>query len=315
MSLSHVLVLAEHHKNRLTPSVYRTVTAALEIGANVDIVVLGASLETLAREAAAIEGVQRVLCVDAPHLSSCIAENWSQEIVRLAESIPFTHLLAPANAFGKNILPRVAALLDIAQVSEVLAIESSDRFVRPIYAGNVWSTVHSVQLRHALTIRTTCFEPAASSSTASAEIVPIIPSSAPFTTTVVGQQLNEGGRPELTSARVVVSGGIALGSVENFKLIEALADKLGAAVGASRAAVDAGFISNDCQVGQTGKVVAPDLYIAVGISGQVQHLSGMKGSKVIVAINKDPQAPIFDVADYGMVGDLFEILPELTAQI
>lgn len=311
-----ILVVAEHNGKHISPSTHRTITAARQIGEEIHLVVIGDErVETLASEAAKLDSVTRVLTVSAQHLAHPIAENWAQEIVMLANNHAATHVLAPASAFGKNILPRVAAVLDVAQVSEVLEIQAPNRFVRPIYAGNAWSTVESQQERHVLTIRTTCFDPISSTRSVPAEIVAIEPASAPLPTFLLKQELNEGGRPELTNARVVVSGGYALGSADNFKLIEQLADKLGGAVGASRAAVDAGFVPNDYQIGQTGKVVAPDLYIAIGISGQVQHLAGMKGSKVIVAINKDADAPIFNVADYGLVADLFEVLPQLTAQL
>lgn len=310
-----ILIIAEHNGRVLAPSVSRTVAAARQIGADISVLVIGGlgDLSEIAITAARLDGVERVFTVEAPHLKSVLAENWTQEVLACVRDRSFTHICAAASAFGKNLLPRVAALLDVAQVSDVLAIESPTRFVRPIYAGNVWSTVESEQAVHVLTIRTTCFDPVGLQP--AAPIHSLETASAPVLTRLVKQDIQEGGRPELTNARVVVSGGFALGSAENFALIEQLADKLGGAVGASRAAVDAGFVPNDCQIGQTGKVVAPELYIAVGISGQVQHLAGMKGSKVIVAINKDPEAPIFSVADYGLVADLFEALPALTAQV
>jgi electron transfer flavoprotein alpha subunit len=253
-----------------------------------------------------------VLHVDAPHLADPTAENVAAQVLAVAGG--HACILAAATGYGKNVMPRVAARLDVAQVSEVTAIQSADTFVRPIYAGSVFATVQSRDPVKVITVRATAFEAApASGGAAPVESRPAVPDVAK--TRVTGQELTKSERPELTSARVVVSGGRALGSAENFRMLEALADRLGAAVGASRAAVDAGYVPNDYQVGQTGKVVAPELYVAVGISGAIQHLAGMKDSKVIVAINKDPEAPIFQVADYGLVGDLFEVVPALTKEL
>ncbi|MES2206300.1 MAG: FAD-binding protein [Pseudomonadota bacterium] len=319
---SPILVIAEHNGKKISPSTLRTLSAASQLAQSlnvgIDLLLLSNAEQkpVLQEQAVKFESVARVIALSGEHLGVALAESWAKEIVAVVKEFNASHILAAASAQGKNILPRVAALLDVAQVSEVMSIESPTRFVRPIYAGNAWSTVESQQERHVLTIRTTCFEPVSDQRTDAPEMIGITSTAAPWRgTTLVKQDITEGGRPELTNARVVVSGGFAVGSADNFKMLEQLADKLGGAVGASRAAVDAGFIGNDHQIGQTGKVVAPDLYFAVGISGQVQHLAGMKGSKVIVAINKDPDAPIFGVADYGLVGDLFEVIPQLTAQV
>ena len=309
-----ILVLAEHDNSSLRSSTLHTITAARVLGNDVHVLVAGGGADAAAKAAAAVAGVSKVIHVDAPHLASPTAEDLTAQVLALVQSGGYTHVLAPATGFGKNAMPRVAAKLDVAQVSEITAIESADTFVRPIYAGSVFATVQSKDPVKVITVRGTAFE----SAQPSGNSAPIESSTAaPGTgkSQVVGQELTVSERPELTSARVVVSGGRALQNAENFKLLEALADKLGAAVGASRAAVDAGYVPNDYQVGQTGKIVAPDLYIAIGISGAIQHLAGMKDSKVIVAINKDPEAPIFQIADYGLVGDLFEIVPALTAEL
>jgi electron transfer flavoprotein alpha subunit len=240
-----------------------------------------------------------------------LAENLAALVVPLAKS--YSHVLAPATSFGKNLMPRIAALLDVAQVSDIVKVESPDTFVRPIYAGNALATVQSSDPIKVITVRSTGFDAAATGGSVATENIATIPDTG--LSTLVGQELTRSARPELTSARVIVSGGRGMGSGENFRILESLADKLGAAVGASRAAVDSGFVPNDCQVGQTGKIVAPELYIAVGISGAIQHLAGMKDSKVIVAINKDAEAPIFQIADYGLVADLFEAVPELTKNL
>jgi electron transfer flavoprotein alpha subunit len=266
------------------------------------------------KAAAQIAGVTKVLSADAPYFASPVAENIAATVVMLAKSGGYSHILAPATGFGKNVAPRVAALLDVAQISEIIAVESPDTFVRPIYAGSAFATVKSKDAIKVITVRATGFDAAAATGgNAAVESVPAAADTG--LSKVTGQELSKSDRPELTSARIVISGGRGLGSTENFKLLEALALKLNAAIGASRAAVDAGYVPNDYQVGQTGKIVAPDLYIAVGISGAIQHLAGMKDSKVIVAINKDPEAPIFQIADYGLVGDLFQIIPELTAAL
>ncbi len=308
-----ILVLAEHDNNALKSSTSHAVTAAQKLGEDINVAVIGHGAASVAQAAAQFAGVTKVLHIDAPHLEKPTAENIAAQLLSLIRAGEYTHVLAPATAFGKNVLPRVAAVLDVAQVSDITAIESPDTFVRPIYAGNAFATVQSKDAIKVITVRTTAFESAGSGGTANVESVPA--QSEIATAKVVGEELTASERPELTSARIVISGGRGLGSGDNFKLLEALADKLNAAIGASRAAVDAGYVPNDYQVGQTGKIVAPDLYIAIGISGAIQHLAGMKDSKVIVAINKDPEAPIFQIADYGLVGDLFEIIPQLTAKL
>ena len=308
-----ILVLAEHDNRSLKSSTSHVVTAARTLGADIDVLVAGHHAENAAQAAARLSGASRVLVADAAYLETPTAENLAALIVPLARSGGYTHLLAPATAFGKNVMPRVAAMLDVAQISDITAIEAPDTFVRPIYAGNAFATVQSKDAIKVITVRTTAFDAPPSDGAARIESIAVPPEVTGAK--VVGEELTVSARPELTSARIVISGGRGLGSGENFKLLEGLADKLNAAIGASRAAVDAGYVPNDYQVGQTGKIVAPDLYIAIGISGAIQHLAGMKDSKVIVAINKDPEAPIFQIADYGLVGDLFEIIPQLTAKI
>lgn len=306
-----VLVIAEHDNAELKPATLNTVAAAAQLG-DVDILVAGDNCSAVADTAAKIAGVGKVLKADAPALKTGLAENIAPMIVELSSS--YSHILAPATTHGKNIMPRVAALLDVAQISEITSVVSADTFVRPIYAGNAMATVQSADAIKIITVRTTGFDAApAEGGSATLEDVSNIMDAA--LSSFVGQELTVSERPELTSAKVVVSGGRGMQSGENFPMLEEIADKLGAAVGASRAAVDAGFVPNDYQVGQTGKVVAPDLYIAVGISGAIQHLAGMKDSKVIVAINKDEEAPIFQVADYGLVDDLFEAVPALSAEL
>jgi electron transfer flavoprotein alpha subunit len=306
-----VLVLAEHDNAELKPATLNTVTAALEIAAEVDLLVAGAGCARAAQHAAGVAGIRRVLVADEAALEHQLAENVVPLIVALAAG--YSHVLAPADTFGKNILPRAAALLDLQQVSDIVAIDSPDTLKRPIYAGNAIATVRSSDPIKLITVRGTAFKAAEMSGSAPVEQVAGVGNAG--LSLFVGRELSKSERPELTSARVVVSGGRGMQSGENFALLEVLADTLGAAVGASRAAVDAGFVPNDYQVGQTGKIVAPELYIAVGISGAIQHLAGMKDSKVIVAINKDEEAPIFQVADYGIVGDLFKVLPELTEEL
>jgi len=276
-------------------------------------VVAGAGCAAAARQAAALPGVARVKVADAAHYEAHTAENLAALVI--ANAAGYSHLLAPATTFGKNLLPRVAALLDVAQISDIVAVEGADTFVRPIYAGNALATVRSTDAVKVVTVRSTAFDPVATSGGA-ADIEALAPAADTAQARLQSRELTRSERPELGAAGIIVSGGRGLGNGENYRaLLEPLADRLGAALGASRAAVDAGFVPNDYQVGQTGKIVAPQLYIAIGISGAIQHLAGMKDSKVIVAINKDPDAPIFQVADYGLVGDLFEIVPQLTAAL
>jgi electron transfer flavoprotein alpha subunit len=306
-----VLIIAEHHNGQLAGATRNTVSAGVQLG-EVSVLVAGEGCRGVADEVAALEGVARVLLCDAGAYAEGLAEPLADLIVAIAED--HTHLLAPATTFGKNLMPRVAALLDVAQISEVIEVVDADTFKRPIYAGNAIATVRSRDTRKVITVRATAFEAAAAGSgTAPVDVVEAIAD--PGLCRFVSRALTESDRPELTAARVVISGGRGVGSKENFTLVEQLADKLNGAVGASRAAVDAGFVPNDYQVGQTGKIVAPELYVAVGISGAIQHLAGMKDSKVIVAINKDEDAPIFEVADYGLVADLFEVMPALIASL
>ncbi|OIJ44497.1 MULTISPECIES: electron transfer flavoprotein subunit alpha/FixB family protein [Massilia] len=305
------LVIAEHDNGSLKGATHHTVTAAAQCGGDVHVLVAGSNCGAAAEAAAQIAGVSKVLVADAPHFADGLAENVAGQILAVAGE--YSHILAPATAYGKNILPRVAAKLDVAQISEITKVDSPDTFERPIYAGNAIATVQSSDKVKVITVRGTAFDAAGAGGSAAIENVTAIADSG--TSTFVGRELAKSDRPELTAAKVIVSGGRGIGSADNFKILEPLADKLGAAMGASRAAVDAGFVPNDWQVGQTGKIVAPTLYIAVGISGAIQHLAGMKDSKTIVAINKDPEAPIFSVADYGLVGDLFEVVPELVKEL
>jgi electron transfer flavoprotein alpha subunit len=307
-----VLLIAEHDNASLKPATLNAVTAAKAIGGELVVLVAGHNAKPAAEAAAAIPGVAKVLLADDAAYGNRLAENLAKLVVALAGD--YTHILAAATSSGKNFMPRVAALLDAAQVSDISAVESPDTFVRTIYAGNALATVQSADKIKVITVRMTGFDPAAATG-GSAPIETVAAAGEAGLSSFVGQELSKTERPELTSAKIVVSGGRGMQSGENFKLLEAVADKLHAAVGASRAAVDAGFVPNDYQVGQTGKVVAPDLYIAVGISGAIQHLAGMKDSKVIVAINKDEDAPIFQVADYGLVADLFQAVPELTKEL
>lgn len=302
-----VLLIAEHNHQDIKPATLNAVTAAQKLG-DVDILVAGQSCAAAAAAAGKIAGIRKVLCADAPAYAHQLAENTAALVVQHAAG--YDYILAPATTTGKNMLPRVGALLDVQPISDISGIESADTFVRPIYAGNAFATVTSSDKVKVMTVRTTAFDAAAAEG-GSATIENITGAEDNGLSVFSGQELTKSERPELTAARIVVSGGRGMGNGENFKLIEAVADKLNAAVGASRAAVDAGFVPNDYQVGQTGKVVAPDLYIAVGISGAIQHLAGMKDSKTIVAINKDGEAPIFQIADYGLVQDLFTALPEL----
>ena len=307
-----ILVIAEHDNNELKVSTLNTVTAALEIGGDVSVLVVGSESSSVAEQASKISRINSVIHVDDPIYKNFLAEDLGNLVVSVADG--FNYILAPATTFGKNFLPRVAAKLDVQQISDIISVEDADTFKRPIYAGSCIATVKSTDTVKVITVRTTAFDASPiSDSSVSVNSGSVVDSlnNASF----VSDEIAESDRPELTAADVIVSGGRALGSSENFEIIEALADKLGAAVGASRAAVDAGYVPNDYQVGQTGKIVAPNLYIAIGISGAIQHLAGMKDSKVIVAINKDEDAPIFQVADYGLVGDLFEAVPELTDSV
>jgi electron transfer flavoprotein alpha subunit len=307
-----VLVVADHNNDALADSVAKAVTAAQKLGGEIDVLVAGANAGGAAAEATKLAGVRKVLHADDPAYAKLLAEPVAKLIASKAGD--YDAFVAPATANGKNIMPRVAALLDVMQISDAVAIESADTFIRPIYAGNALATVQSTDAKKVVTVRTATFK--AAEATGAAPIEKISGEGDPAISSFVGEEIVKSDRPELTAAKIVISGGRALGSHENFeKLIYPIADKLGAAVGASRAAVDAGYMPNDHQVGQTGKVVAPQLYIAVGISGAIQHLAGMKDSKVIVAINKDEEAPIFQIADYGLVGDLFKILPELEAAL
>lgn len=306
------LVIAEHDNAGLKGSTLNTVTAAAQCGADVHVLVAGHNAGAAAQAAAQIAGVSKVLHADAAHFADGLAENVAEQVLAIASG--YSHILAPATAYGKNILPRVAAKLDVSQISEITKVDSPDTFERPIYAGNAIATVQSTDAIKVITVRTTGFDAAAATGgSAAVETVAAVADSGK--SAFVSREVAKSDRPELTAAKVIVSGGRGMGSGDNFKILEPLADKLGAAMGASRAAVDAGFVPNDWQVGQTGKIVAPTLYIAVGISGAIQHLAGMKDSKTIVAINKDPEAPIFSVADYGIVGDLFDIVPQLVAEL
>ncbi|PWT74893.1 MAG: electron transfer flavoprotein subunit alpha [Proteobacteria bacterium] len=306
------LVIAEHDNKVLKPSTLNTVTAAVKLGGPVEILVAGQQCAAVAEAAARVAGATKVRLADSPQFAHALAETLAALVVSLAEN--YSHILAPATTFGKNFLPRVAALLDVSQLSDIIAVESADTFVRPIYAGNALATVQSSDRIKIITVRSTGFE-AAKPEGGAATVEPVSAGADSGSSRFISQELTKSARPELTAARIIVSGGRGMGNGENFKILEALADRLGAAVGASRAAVDSGFVPNDYQVGQTGKVVAPELYIAVGISGAIQHLAGMKDSKVIVAINKDAEAPIFQVADYGLVADLFQAVPELTSKL
>ncbi|WP_417682403.1 electron transfer flavoprotein subunit alpha/FixB family protein [Pseudidiomarina aquimaris] len=303
-----ILVIAEHDNNELNPATLKTLAAAKAIGGDIDVLVAGEGCQAVADEVAKAEGVNKVRLADNAAYGHFLAENLGTLVAELGKD--YGHILAPATTTGKNFMPRVAALLDVAQVSDIIAVESADTFKRPIYAGNAIATVQSEDAIKVITVRATAFDAvAAEGGNASVEAVDTVIDN--DKSEFVGEELAESERPDLTAASVVISGGRGMQNGENFHLLEKVADKLGAAVGASRAAVDAGFVPNDMQVGQTGKIVAPELYIAVGISGAIQHLAGMKDSKVIVAINKDEEAPIFQVADYGLVADLFDVLPEL----
>jgi len=306
-----ILVYVEHDNNELKADTLKTVAAAQAIGGDIDLLVAGEGCQAVAEAAAQVNGVRKVLVADNAAYTNQLAENVSALVLELAGD--YDHILATALSIGKNFMPRVAALLDVAQVSDIIGVESADTFVRPIYAGNAIATVQSLDAKKVITVRATGFDAVATDG--SAEIVALSNATDAGISAHVSDELTESERPDLGAASVVISGGRGMQNGDNFKLLEGIADKLGAAIGASRAAVDAGFVPNDMQVGQTGKIVAPDLYIAVGISGAIQHLAGMKDSKIIVAINKDPEAPIFQVADYGIVADLFETLPELESKL
>jgi electron transfer flavoprotein alpha subunit len=308
-----VLVVAEHDNRTIRKATLNCVAAAQKLGSDVHVLVAGHNAAEAAKAASQIAAVKKVLHADAAHLGEFLAENVAALIVDIAKG--YSHLLAPATSNGKNVMPRVAALLDVQQISEIVAVESADTFVRPIYAGNALATVQSKDPTKVITVRTTAFDAAAATG-GSAAIESVAAPADSGLSAFVGRAVSKSERPELTSAKIIVSGGRGMGSGDNFtKVLEPLADRLGAAMGASRAAVDAGFVPNDWQVGQTGKIVAPELYVAVGISGAIQHLAGMKDSRVIVAVNKDEEAPIFQVADYGVVGDLFQIVPQLVEEL
>jgi electron transfer flavoprotein alpha subunit len=308
-----VLVVAEHDNKTVRKATLNALAAAQKIGGEIHVLVAGQGAADAAKAAAQIAGVKKVLHADAPHLAEFLAENVAALILSIAKS--YSHVVAPSTSNGKNILPRVAALLDVQQISDIVAVEGADTFVRPIYAGNALATVKSKDAIKVITVRTTAFD-AVSASGGSAPVEAISAPADSGLSSFVSKEVSKSERPELTSAKIIVSGGRGMASGDNFtKVLEPLADSLGAAMGASRAAVDAGFVPNDWQVGQTGKIVAPDLYVAVGISGAIQHLAGMKDSRVIVAINKDEEAPIFQVADYGLVGDLFQLVPSLVEEL
>jgi electron transfer flavoprotein alpha subunit len=307
-----ILVIAEHNNSSIKAATLNTVTAAAKIGGEIHLLVTGSGCTAVADSATKIAGVSKVLLADAAHYADQSPENIAALVV--AHAPAYSHVLAAATTIGKNLMPRIAALLDVAQISEIVAVESPDTFVRPIYAGNVLATVQSSDPVKAITVRTTAFEAAGDGGSATLEN--LVATADQGQSKLISSELTQSARPELSAAKTIVSGGRGMGSGENYhKLLEPLADKLGAALGASRAAVDAGYAPNDFQVGQTGKIVAPQLYIAIGISGAIQHLAGMKDSRFIVAINKDAESPIFQVADFGLVGDLFELVPALTAAL
>jgi electron transfer flavoprotein alpha subunit len=307
-----ILVIADHDNQSLRGATLNTVAAAAKIGGDIVLLVAGGGCAAVGQSAAQIAGVTKVLVADAPQYKDELAESLAALVASIASG--YSHIVVPATTFGKNVAPRIAALLDVAQISEIVAVNSPDTFVRPIYAGTALATVQSKDAIKVITVRATGFDAAAASG-GSAAVETLAAGPDAGLSSLVGRELVKSERPELTAAKIIVSGGRGMGSAENFKLLEPLADKLGAAMGASRAAVDAGFVPNDWQVGQTGKIVAPELYIAIGISGAIQHMAGMKDSRVIVAINKDEEAPIFQVADYGIVGDLFKVVPELVKEL
>ena len=307
-----ILIIAEHDNNSIRPSTLNAVAAATKIGGDIHVLVAGGDCAAAGQAASQIAGVAKVLVADSASLAQQLAENIAAQVLSIAGG--YSHIIAPATSNGKNVLPRVAAKLDVGQISDIIAVEGPDTFQRPIYAGNVIATVQSSDAVKVITVRTTAFDGAAATG-GSAAVENIAAVGDAGSSSFVSREIAKNDRPELTAAKNVVSGGRGIGSSDSFKILDPLADKLGAAIGASRAAVDAGYAPNDWQVGQTGKIVAPQVYVAVGISGAIQHLAGMKDSKIIVAVNKDPEAPIFGVADYGLVGDLFEVVPELTSKI
>ncbi|MBU0542357.1 MAG: FAD-binding protein [Gammaproteobacteria bacterium] len=307
-----VLVIAEHDNQSIKPATLNTIAAAQKIGGDIHVLVSGKGCGAAAEQAAKAAGVAKVLLADSDSLGDQLAENLAAQILAVAGN--YGHILAPSTSVGKNVLPRVAAKLDVAQISDIISVESADTFTRPIYAGNVIATVQSSDATKVITVRTTAFDPVAAEG-GSAAIENLSAAADSGKSTFVSREVAKSDRPELTAASTIISGGRGMGSAENFSVLNPLADKLNAAIGASRAAVDAGYAPNDWQVGQTGKIVAPQLYMAFGISGAIQHLAGMKDSKVIVAVNKDPEAPIFGVADYGLVGDLFDVVPQLTEKL
>jgi electron transfer flavoprotein alpha subunit len=307
-----ILVIADHDNQSVKAGTLNAVAAAAQIGGDIAVLVAGSGCAAAGKAAAQIAGVKKVLVADAAQYKDELAESLAALVVSIASG--YKHILLPASSVGKNVGPRIAALLDVAQISEIVAVKSADTFVRPIYAGTALATVQSKDSVKVITVRTTGFDAVAATG-GSAAVEAVATAADPGLSSLVKRELVKSERPELTAAKVIVSGGRGMGSAENFKLLEPLADKLGAAMGASRAAVDAGFVPNDWQVGQTGKIVAPELYIAIGISGAIQHMAGMKDSRVIVAVNKDEEAPIFQVADYGIVGDLFQVVPELVKEL
>ena len=307
-----ILVIAEHNNSEVKSSTLSTIGAASKINNEIEVLVIGSNIENISKEISSYQNITKVLSLDDQKFEHAIAENIEPVIISLADK--YSHIFAPATTFGKNVMPRVAVKLDIAQISDIVSVESEDTFVRPIYAGNALATVKSNDSKKVITVRPTSFDVVAKEG-GSGVVESLKFESSEYHVEFIDRQESKSDRPELSTARIVVSGGRGLQSAENFKLISDIADKLNAAIGASRAAVDAGYVSNDYQVGQTGKVVVPDLYIAVGISGAIQHLAGMKESKIIVAINKDEEAPIFNIADYGLSADLFEALPQLSSEL
>lgn len=307
-----VLLIAEHNNKELKPFTLNVINAATQIDQDTHVLLIGHNADSVAKSISEVSGVKKVIHVDSPIYENYVAENYVPVILKNAEN--YSHIVSAANTFGKNLMPRVAAKLDTQQISDIISVESDDTFKRPIYAGSCIATVKSNDAVKVITVRSTAFDPVGTDNNG-VEVVSVDASNSLGISSFVSEELAQSDRPELTAANIVISGGRGMQSGDNFHLLDSIADKLGAAVGASRAAVDAGFVPNDYQVGQTGKIVAPDLYIAVGISGAIQHLAGMKDSKVIVAINKDEDAPIFQVADYGLVGDLFNVLPEMDSKI